>query len=132
MRSSKVWIIDDNPVDSYVIKTMLELNELAKDIHIFSNNEEAIASLDKLNKINSNDSILIITENKTNAVNGWSLMEQLSEKVSKNKNDLKLKFHMTSEKYSENDLKKFEETGPLQSLNKKPLRLGQLIKMVNS
>lgn len=131
MNNSRIWIIDDNPIDSYVIKTMLELNELAKDIHIFSNNEEAIASLDQLNN-DHQDAILVITENKTSAVNGWNLMKKLSKKISERKNNLKLKFHMTSENYSKKDLKKFQETEPLRSMNKKPLRLDQLIEIINS
>ena len=131
MNYSKIWIIDDNPIDSYVVKTMLELNELAKDIHMFSNNEEAIAGLDLLEMENYHDSVLIITENKTRLVNGWNLIKEMSKKNGKNNNHLQLQFHMTSDNYSDKDLKEFEKTEPLQSLNKKPLRLGQLIHIIN-
>lgn len=131
MKTSKIWIIDDNPIDSYVIKTMLELNELSKDIHVFSNNKEALKSLEELDKSDSTDSIHIITENKTNAVNGWKLIKKVSNKIKEQKGKLNLKFHMTSEKYSEKDLKKFAETAPLYSLNKKPLRLDHLVNMLN-
>ncbi|PQJ31662.1 hypothetical protein BST92_06860 [Nonlabens arenilitoris] len=86
MKTSKIWIIDDNPIDSYVIKTMLELNELSKDIHVFSNNKEALKSLEELDKSDSTDSIHIITENKTNAVNGWKLIKKFLIKL-KNKKE---------------------------------------------
>ncbi|GAK92671.1 hypothetical protein JCM19298_3159 [Nonlabens ulvanivorans] len=131
MKTSKIWIIDDNPIDSYVIKTMLELNELSKDIHVFSNNKEALESINELDEDESTGSIHIITENKTNSVNGWKLIKKVSNKIKEQKGKLNLKFHMTSEEYSEKDLKKFAKTEPLYSLNKKPLRLDHLINMLN-
>ncbi|MEP0480113.1 MAG: hypothetical protein ABJD23_07860, partial [Nonlabens sp.] len=91
MTTSKIWIIDDNPIDSYVIKTMLEVNDLASNIEVFSDNKEALQNLDKLNITDSKESILVITENKTNAVNGWDLITDMSEK----KKNLDIKFHMT-------------------------------------
>lgn len=127
MTTSKIWIIDDNPIDSYVIKTMLEVNDLATDIQVFSDNNEALSNLDKLNSTNSKESILVITENKTNAVNGWKLITDMSEK----KRNLDIKFHMTSELYSNKDFKEFKATEPLLSINKKPLRLDDLKSMMN-
>ncbi|EAS20837.1 response regulator [Nonlabens mediterrranea] len=130
MKTSKIWIIDDNPIDSYIVKTMLELNELSKDIHVFSNNKEALDSLEELNEDNSDGPIHIITENKTNAVNGWKLIKKMSNKFYEKKQKFNLKFHMTSEKYTEDDFEKFEKTDPLCSINKKPLRLDHLINML--
>lgn len=126
MKKPQIWIIDDNPIDSYVIKTMLELNELAKEIHIFSNNKEALKKLDLLKSNDNSDSIHIITERKTSTVNGWKLIKKLS------KQHENFKFHMASEHYSEKDFKKFEGTEPLYSLNKKPLRLDDLIDIIKS
>ncbi|MEO9953287.1 hypothetical protein [Nonlabens sp.] len=127
MTTSKIWIIDDNPIDSYVIKTMLEVNDLASNIEVFSDNKEALQNLDKLNITDSKESILVITENKTNAVNGWDLITDMSEK----KKNLDIKFHMTSELYSNKDFKEFKVTKPLLSINKKPLRLDDLKSMIN-
>ncbi|WP_405378740.1 hypothetical protein [Nonlabens sp. Asnod3-A02] len=127
MTTSKIWIIDDNPIDSYVIKTMLEVNDLANNIEVFSDNKEALKNLDQLNTTNSKESILVITENKTNAVNGWDLITDMSEK----KKDLDIKFHMTSELYSNKDFKEFKATEPLLSINKKPLRLDDLKSIIN-
>ncbi len=128
MNTSKIWIIDDNPIDSYVIKTMLEVNDLANNIEVFSDNKEALHNLDKLNSTDYKESIVVITENKTNSVNGWDLITDMSEK----KKDLNIKFHMTSELYSNKDFKEFKETEPLLSINKKPLRLDDLKNIINN
>ncbi len=124
MKLPQVWIIDDNPIDSYVIKTMLELNNLAKEIQIFSNNDEAILKFSRHN--NFKESILIITENKTEKVNGWNLIDSLSQ----HKSNSSFKVHMSSEYYNAQDLKKFKITDPLLSLNVKPLRLDDLKNMI--
>lgn len=120
MIKTQIWIIDDNPVDSYVIKTMLEINEIAKNIHVFTKNEEAIEQLNAQKNHDSNSPIHIITENKTNFVDGWSLVEEVL-KVNKN-----VKFHISSEKYDAQDLRKFKNTSSVLSLNVKPLRLDDL------
>lgn len=120
MIKTQIWIIDDNPVDSYVIKTMLEINEIAKNIHVFTKNEEAIEQLNAQKISDSNSPIHIFTENKTNFVDGWNLVEEML-KVNKN-----VKFHIISEKYDAQDLRKFKNTSSVLSLNVKPLRLDDL------
>ncbi|MGJ8683181.1 MAG: response regulator [Nonlabens sp.] len=120
MKEPQIWIVDDNPVDSYVIKTMFEVNELSHDIQVFSTNEEALKKLDDLKNEDFNNSIHIITENKTTTVDGWNLVEEMSRK---NKS---LKFHLSSENYNAQDLRKFKNTAAVHSLNVKPLRLDDL------
>ncbi|WP_438962428.1 response regulator [Nonlabens sp.] len=124
MLPPQIWIIDDNPIDCYVLKTMLEINELSNDVFIFSNNEEAIDQLNTLKGLDSNSSIHIITENKTKAVDGWSLVSQMS-KLNKS-----LKFHMSSEQYDAQDIKRFQNTKAVLSLHVKPLRLDDLKQII--
>lgn len=123
MRDKKIWIIEDNPADSYVIKTMLEINELTQDVTVFNNNDDALINFTSME---STDTIHIITENKTSSVDGWKLIKELAT------HSEYLKFHMASTQFSDKDLKKFQNTSSLYSLHKKPLRLDDLIEIINS
>lgn len=124
MKRPHVWIIDDDPTDSYVIKTMLEVNELVEEVKVFSSNREFLSSLK--DTVNNTNPIHIITENKTDFVNGWKLMEELCDDV-KQKN---FKLHMSCKRYDNRDLDKYKSSTSLQTFHKKPLRLDDLQQML--
>jgi|GEM_PF-6172348 len=123
MEHPKIWIVDNDPIDSQIIKEMLEINQLAKDVRLFHSNEEVLKAINS----NSNAPEIIITENRTQNVNGWKLMEVARNKFRDTK---KTSFHMVSSALTNTDLRAFKSSKLLKSLSKKPLRLDDLLGMV--
>ncbi len=123
MEHPKIWIVDNDPIDSQIIKEMLEINELAKDVRLFHSNQEVLEEMNNSSKVPE----IIITENRTQQVNGWKLMEVARKKFQNTKNT---SFHMVSNALTNTDLRAFKSSNLLKSLSKKPLRLDDLLGMV--
>lgn len=68
----KVLLIDDDPINNLVNKKQLERQGSEINITVF---QEAKAALDFLDKINSNDSLLILLDINMPQVDGWDFLE---------------------------------------------------------
>lgn len=123
MDNPQIWVVDNDPIDSQIIKEMLEVNQLAKNVRLFHSNQEVLEEIEN----GSNAPEIIITENRTNQVNGWKLMKAAREKFKSTK---RTSFHMVSAALTNTDLRDFKASKLLKSLSKKPLRLDDLLDMV--
>lgn len=120
MTQRSIWVVDNDPIDSQIIKEMLEVNQLAKDVRLFHSTDDVLQEIKK-NEVSLPE--IIVTENRTDKVNGWRIME---ETIKQHRAHTKVSFHMVSEVLSNHDIRAFKSSKWLKSLSKKPLRLDDI------
>ncbi len=78
-----VFLIDDNSVDNFVHKKMIELNKFSSQVRTFSNAKDALFYLSEIDELNYNEHIIpsiIFLDLNMPLINGFQFLE-LYEKL---------------------------------------------------
>lgn len=122
MKKLRIWLVDSDPVDSLIIKEMLEINELSREVKLFLSHEDALDKLQGTEPLYVPD--VIISENNQPYINAWEFLKKAKEL---NISLLKTQFHIISNAIISQDFEIFKKIKGMTSIRRKPVRLDDLI-----
>jgi CheY-like chemotaxis protein len=125
-----ICIIDDDSIYQYTITKTIQAYNLANDIMVFSDGEEAMDFF--IRNLDSSENLpdIILLDNNMPIMDGFQFMEEyikIKPRVGK-----KILIYMVSSSVDSNDIEKAKRIGEISDYIIKPIKPGELISIVDS
>lgn len=125
-----ICIIDDDSIYQYTITKTIKAYNLANDIMVFSDGEEALDFF--IRNLDSSENLpdIILLDINMPIMDGFQFMEEyikIKPRVGK-----KISIYMVSSSVDSNDIEKAKRIGEISDYIIKPIKPGELISIVNS
>ncbi len=125
-----IGVVDDDDIYQFTIKRTMELLNLAKKVHVFSDGEEALDFiLENVKNVQILPDIILLDINMP-IMDGFQFMEEYVK--IKNKSDKKIKIYMVSSSVDPVDMEKAKKIKDICDYIIKPIWPDQLTEIVSS
>lgn len=129
-RTPNIWIIDDDPMSSFMLKRLAELGELADIITIFNHARGALEYLSEHKKANNQLPDVILLDIYMPVINGWDFLARFREIKSELEKRIDIILVSSSDHPRDiNQAKTFEE---VKAYVTKPVSMDRLKELVNA
>lgn len=125
----KIWIVDDDEIYQFVMKTKIEKISNSVVLKSFMSGELFLEEVDKLIDATNNHPDIIFLDVNMPLMNGWEIIEKIIESKSLNLNSIKLYFSSSS--IDSRDIEKARSFGCVSEYLLKPIGINKLEEIIN-
>ena len=131
MKKKTIWIVDDDPIYQTIINKLIEKTEVFSAHSSFTNGKEAITTLKKALKDNTNNfPDIILLDINMPVMDGWEFMEEI--KTIKSKINKEIIIYIVSSSIAVEDRNKSKTFEDIIGYIPKPITISDLISIVSS
>ena len=84
MVGNHVWVVDDDAIYTFTVRKLLENNELAHTVDVFTNGQKALDKLAEINFKTERYPDIILLDINMPIIDGWQFMNEFIKFVDKN------------------------------------------------